>query len=105
MALATANDTAPYHSTASPTENTSNTPIRRAGRSTSSADCGSTSKPTSMAGTMMSTVNIPTEGSAMKGRAVSMPPLVTAPAIRKTPAATIIPVTMFCTTAAVRMPT
>ena len=58
-----------------------------------------------MAGTMMSTVSIPIDGSAMKGRAVSIPPLVAAPAIRKMPAATIIAVTMFCTTAAVRMPT
>ena len=105
MALATANDTAPYQSTARPTENTSRTPMRRAGRSTSSADCGSTSKPTSIAGTMMTTLRMPTRGVAKNGSAVATEPWMEAPPSSTTPDARIIAVTMVCTTDAVRMPT
>ena len=66
-ARATPKEMAPYQATAMTRETISSHPIRFAGRSISSADCGRTSKPTMSAGTMMSTVRIPVAGISTRG--------------------------------------
>ena len=101
---AAAKEIAPYHATASRSEPIRSQPMRRAGRSISSADWGSTSKPTNSAGAMISTVRTPVAGVAMSGVALARSPCAAAPVKSTRPASRIMAVTMLCTMAATRMP-
>ena len=103
-AMETANETAPYQRTAIKSDNTSNQPIRRGGKLISSADCGSTSNPTIIAGTMMSTVSIPVAGIAIGGSVLARLPKFTAPRSNKMPAPSTVAVITLWTRAAARIP-
>ena len=70
----TAAEISTYHNTAQTTDRTSRRPIRCGGRSISSADCGITSKPTNIAGTIITTAKMPVAGLAIHGSALAADP-------------------------------
>ena len=103
-AIATAAITNAYQAIAIRMDITNNLPMDANGKSISSADCGMTSKPTNMNGTMTRTDSIPASPPLNNGAALSMSPATTAPDARPSPQRSTTMTTSTCNLAAVRMP-
>ena len=104
IVIDTANEIPAYHSTARTRDAISRIPIFRAGKSISSADCGITSKPTSIPGTIISTTRMPEMGIATGGFNRRFSVFAAAPTMSVVPARKMSAVTMVWIIAANRMP-